>query len=357
MFNSFIHPWVLCFFVPLVVAMLWAYRCVRRKGIVFAEASARFTIKRWSWRMWATRILPGLFFLGLAMLILAAAGPAFKSEEVEMFESHAVIDKDALAIFLVADVSGSMEALDFAPKTYDKTRLDVVKQTFVDFIGRSSRDDIGLVTFGGYPRVLSPLTSTHEMLKAMVASIKIPGIEGEPSVLEDEQMTALGDGLAVAVDRIKNAIHKNKIIILLSDGVNNAGIVQPLDAARLAKEEGVKVYTIGIGSTGQVPIRMYDPFRGGWNVQRGYGELDEQTLREIAQITGANYTNVRSATALEKTFKEIEALERTKIQAGEVIHYTPPPTPWSCISLMIGIGVACIFVSSLTLVLLLRRPI
>lgn len=359
MFNHFTHPWLLLFFVPLCVALWRIYRRVRMNGIVFSDATARFEGGHRSFRMWLTLIAPLTFILGLSALILAAAGPSILQEEEPIIEQREALEKDALAIVLVADVSGSMDALDFAPKTLDKTRLDVVKDTFIKFIDRCPNDYIGVVTFGGFARVQSPLTSDHQTLKRIVERIEIPGTdEGvDPVVSREEQMTAIGDGLAMGITRIKDAVPENKIIILLSDGVHNAGALTPEKSAAIAKAIGVKVYTIGVGSTGRTLVRVRNLFTGRMELQETFGELDEKTLHAVAEKTGAHYTNVRSTEELEATFKKIEDLERTKMEEGEMIRIAPIARPWSLLGCLIGVGLTLIFASIVSLVALLRRPI
>lgn len=357
MFNTFTHPWLLTLFIPLLFAVYWVLRRVKGQGIVFSDATARFAVGRRTFRMWLAVIAPFIFLFGVGAIILAAAGPAIREEQENIIEHRESLEKDALAILLVADVSGSMEALDFSPKTYDKTRLDVVKETFLDFVNRSPNDYIGVVTFGGYARVQSPLTSDHETLKRLITKIEIPGTRhGETMIRNDEQATAIGDGLAMGITRIKDALPKNKIIILLSDGVHNAGALTPIKAASIAKALGIKVYTIGVGSTGQTVVRAPDIF-GNMRLQTTYGELDEQTLHAVAMQTGAHYTNVRSTAELEATFQKIAALERTKMEEGETIYVAPPARPWTFLTLLIGIGLACVITAVVSLVALLRRPI
>lgn len=359
MFNHFTQPWLLLLFVPLCVALWRVFRRVRVSGIVFSDATARFSEGRRSLRMWMTLLAPIAFFLGLSALILAAAGPALLQEEEPIVENREAIEKNALAIMLVADVSGSMDALDFSPKTLDRTRLDVVKKTFIDFIDRSPNDYIGVVTFGGFARVQSPLTSDHQTLKRIVERIEIPGTNEDidPMVSRDEQMTAIGDGLAMGITRIKDAVPENKVIILLSDGVHNAGALSPEKSAAIATALGVKVYTIGVGSTGKTLVRARNIFTGRMELQETYGELDEKTLHAVAEKTGAHYTNVRSTMELEATFKKIESLERTKMEEGETIRIAPIARPWSLLGCLIGIGLTLIFVAIISLVALLRRPI
>lgn len=358
MFNTFTSPWILLFFVPLALAAYRVFRRVKGSGVVFSDASARFGTQRRSFKMHLTWLAPLSFLLGVGMLILAAAGPAFVEEAKPVVNHREALEKHALAIMLVADVSGSMNALDFSPRTYDKTRLDVVKETFLNFVDRSANDYIGVVTFGGYARVQSPLTSDHQTLKRLIERIEIPGSQESHEVMlrNDEQATAIGDGLAMGITRVKEAQPKNKIIILLSDGVHNAGALTPQKAAAIAKALGIKVYTIGVGSTGPTVCRAPNML-GQMTLQTMYGELDEKTLHAVAEKTGAHYTNVRSTDELEATFQSIAALERTKLEEGEVLYVLPPARPWTLLTALVGCALSLIFGAVMLLIALLRRPI
>lgn len=344
-FTSFAHPWILALLLPLVGVVLWVYRRVRTEGVLFSDASARFRVTGVTWRMVMVFLMPGLFCLGLGALIVAAAEPRTVTQEAPQ-------SKDALACMLVADISGSMDALDFSPETYDKTRLDVLKETFENFIQRSSDDLIGLVTFGGFAKVRSPLTADHKALLQLVKQIEIPGNDpNDPMVSREEQQTAIGDGLSMALLRIKEAVPTNKIVILLSDGVHNAGALSPQEAAVVAEELGIKVYTVGIGKTGHTKMWGRDPFTQRRTLVSAYGELDEETLKHVAERTGGIYANVRSAEALEAAFQKIEALEKTRVELQKITHYSSQARPW-----LIGGCVAILF-AVISLVALLRRPI
>lgn len=345
MFESFAHPWILCFLIPLVGLVGWVYRRMRSQGVIFSDASARFSATGLTWRTCVTLITPGLFCLGLLLLIIAAANP----REITHVTPPS---KDALAIMLVADISGSMEALDFSPETNDKTRLDVLKQTFENFINRCSDDLIGIVTFGGFAKVRSPLTSDHQAVLQHVRRIQIPGNDpNDPLVSREEQQTAIGDGLSMALLRIKDAEPKNKIVILLSDGVHNAGALSPQEAALVAEELGIKVYTVGIGKTGHTKAWGVDPFTNRRQLVSTYGELDETTLRQIAERTGGIYSNVRSTEAMEAAFRKIESLEKTKVERQKITHYTSTAQPW-----IVG-GTLTLLLAVILSVVLLRRPI
>ena len=254
-----------------------------------------------SWRQRVAFLPPALFALGAAALIVAAARP---QERLSQFRRSA----DAIAIKMVVDVSGSMMALDFATKEAPrKTRLDVVKEQFAEFVAKRPDDLIGLVSFGGYATTRSPLTFDHDALLFFLKEVKVPGQDGE-IVAQDEQMTAIGDGLAMACARLAAVTNvKSRIVVLLSDGDSNYGIITPEQATDLAKQQGVKVYTIGVGSSGYAPILD----RG--RIVQARVSMDERELKRIASETGGVYFNARDKRGLENALDEISKLEKTQI--------------------------------------------
>jgi Ca-activated chloride channel family protein len=251
---------------------------------------------------------------GLAMLIVAAARPRtpFSPRNKSV---------DAIAIVMTVDVSGSMDALDLTPKgvqySRDTTRLAVVKKLFAEFVNKRPSDLIGLVTFGGYASVPSPLTADHEALLNVLKGVEIPSVALDAqgrAIAQDEQMTAIGDGLAVALARLKEAKLKSKIVILLSDGVSNTGAVEPDEAAKAAAAMGVKVYAIGVGTHSRnTPIFGRD-FFGRTIIQHAADmTFDERQLKSIASKTGGTYFPVDDSDSLERALEEIDQLETTKI--------------------------------------------
>ena len=245
------------------------------------------------------------------MLVVAAARPRKALSQGQR-------NVDAIAIAMTVDVSGSMEALDLTPKgTRDyKTRLDVVKEMFAKFVEARPDDLIGLVTFGGYASSRAPLTADHEALLHVLKGVEIPttayDANGRP-IDQDEQMTAIGDGLAMALARLKNAEPKSKIAILLSDGVSNAGVVEPDQAAAAAEKLGVRVYTIGVGThSRRTPFRAKDMF-GRTQIAYADVSFDESQLKSIASKTHARYFAVNDADGLKAALEEIDSLEKTPL--------------------------------------------
>lgn len=330
-------PWALLLFLPWLAAAWRVLRRSRGRGAPFAAATARFAGMRPTWRQRLCALLPFAFLLGLAALILGAAGP-------RRALGRQVRAADALAVMMAVDVSGSMEGLDLSEGRLDRTRLDVVKERFRAFVEARPDDLIGLVAFGGYAAVRAPLTADHAALLHVLDGLQIP------RETEDEALTAIGDGLAVALRRLKDAEPKTKLVILLSDGVSNVGAVTPTQAAQAAKELGVRVYAIGVGSGGPVPVRGRDAF-GRERVFTVGMELDEATLRAIAEATGGRYANVRSPDALRAFLDEISALETTRVERRVYLRHESLARPF----LLAG-GALCLLAALLHLTFA-RRPL
>jgi Ca-activated chloride channel family protein len=311
---SLANPWFLLLALPLAVAAWRLLRRGRQSGVRFS-AIGRLPAKDAGWRAHVAAQTPFLLLAGLALLIVAAARPrsplARRSKSV-----------DAIAIAMTVDVSGSMDALDLTPRgerfSRETTRLAIVKKLFAEFVEKRPDDLIGLVTFGGYAATRSPLTADHAALLNVLKGVQIPSValdaQGRP-IAEDEQMTAVGDGLAMALARLKDARPTSKIVILLSDGVSNTGAVEPDAAAAAAKKMGVKVYAIGVGTRARrTPIFGRD-FFGRQVVQYADMTFDEKQLKSIAAETGGAYFPVNDRDSLEKALEEIDQLETTKLEA------------------------------------------
>ena len=311
---SFANPWLLLLSLPLGAAAWRLLRRGRKAGIRFS-AVGRLPAKTAGWRAKVAALTPFVLLAGLALLVVAAARPRSPLAH----ESRSV---DAIAIAMTVDVSGSMDALDLTPKgerfSRETTRLAVVKKLFAQFVEKRPDDLIGLVTFGGYASTRSPLTADHEALLNVLRGVQIPSVAYDAqgrAISGDEQMTAVGDGLATALARLKDAKPKSKIVILLSDGVSNTGAVEPDEAAAAAKKMGVKVYAIGVGTRSRrTPIIGRD-FFGRETVQYADMTFDERQLKSIARTTGGLYFPVNDREALVKALEDISELETTKLEA------------------------------------------
>jgi Ca-activated chloride channel family protein len=311
---NFANPWMLMFLVPMAVAAWRLLRRGRRRGIRFS-ALARLPSRSAGWRARVAAATPYILLAGLALLTLAAARPRTSLAR----EKKSV---DAIAIAMTVDVSGSMDALDLTPKgerfSRQTTRLAVVKKLFAEFVEKRPDDLIGLVTFGGYAATRSPLTADHAALLNVLKGVEIPSIALDAqgnAISRDEQMTAIGDGLATALARLKDAKPKSKIVILLSDGVSNTGAVEPDEAAKAAAKLGIKVYAIGVGTRSRrTPIFGRD-FFGRETIQYADMTFDERQLKSIAKTTGGTYFPVNDRDSLENALDEIDALETTALDA------------------------------------------
>ena len=344
----FAFPWAFLLLLPWAVACWRVWRAARAKGVVFASASTRFTALKPSWRQRLCAFLPAVFLIGALCLIIGAAGP-------RSLLSREVRSADALAVMMTVDISGSMRALDLSEGRHDVTRLDVVKRIFREFVEQRPEDLIGLVSFGGYASVRAPLTADHRALLHTLSGVTIPGEHGEVDdrgrrVTSDELQTAIGDGLAVSLLRLKDATPKTKVVILLSDGESNAGAVTPMEAAKAAADLGVRVYTIGVGTTGLTKVRARDMW-GKEVLADVHMTLDEETLKTIAETTGGEYANVREPDQLTAFLNHISELETTRVERQIYARYASHTQIW----LLIGGG--CCLLATALLMAWIRRPV
>ncbi|MBN2054013.1 VWA domain-containing protein [bacterium] len=249
----------------------------------------------------AVRLLRGLRLGAVAFMILAVARPQFGTRYREIITQ-------GIDIILAIDVSGSMEAEDFKPKN----RLHVVKEVVKEFIAGREHDRIGMVVFATRSFTQCPLTLDYGILTQFLDQVEIGMI--------DESSTAIGMALANSVNRLRHSDAKSKVIILLTDGVNNAGEIDPIHAAELAKSMSIKVYTIGAGTRGTALFPVNDPLFGKRYVRRPV-EIDEQTLKRIAEVTDGQYFRATDADSLRSIYEEIGQLEKTEIKSHEYIDY------------------------------------
>ena len=305
---TFATPLAFLLLLPWAAAAWRLYRTGKRAGVLFAPTH-RLPLKTAGWRVTFARTVPLLFLLGSLLLVIAAARP-----RTTLSREHRSVN--AIAIGMVVDVSGSMEALDLSPSQQDwRTRLDVVKELFAKFVEERPDDLIGLVTFGGYASTRAPLTADHRALVHVLKGVEIPraqaDAQGRP-VDQEETLTAIGDGLATGVARLTDAEPKTRIIILLSDGESNTGIITPDQAADAAAKIGVRVYAIGVGSNTRTPFKTRDMF-GRETIAYADATFDETQLKSIAAKTSGRYFSVRDNEGLKNALEEINALETTKI--------------------------------------------
>jgi Ca-activated chloride channel homolog len=248
------------------------------------------------------------------------------------------IQHDGIAIVMAVDASGSMKALDLSDGARERTRLDAIKEVFEQFVngakdgslkGRPD-DAIGIVSFARYADTRCPLTLDRGTLTEIARGLQI--VEDQ-----NEDGTAIGDGLDLAVERLRESKATSKVVILLTDGVNNAGDSAPLQAADFAKESGVKVYTVGAGTNGRAPIRVEDPFSGRSVLTAVPVQIDEETLKGIAERTGGRYFRATDGEALKDIYAEIDTLERTRFSEERFLDYDE----YYRLMLAIGLMLAC----------------
>ena len=321
----FQDPLWLLLLLPLVAIGWWNGRR-RPAAVVYSNVDILKTLPRTTAQR-VRRLLPWVALAGLALLTVALARPQRGREE---FRARA----EGIAIEMCIDRSGSMQAMDFEIKGQPVTRLAIVKQMFRRFVNGGDgldgrRDDlVGLVDFGGFAEAKCPLTLDHAALDQLLDTVNVaqPMIDSHGNMinrnlLQEDQSTAIGDALALAVDRLKASKAKSKIIILLSDGASNSGVMSPEEAAGIAKTFGIKVYTIGIGTTsGTVPMQATDPF-GNPVMMQIQADLDENTLKIISETTGGQYFNAQSSQSLKQIYATIDKLEKTGSEGRRYTQY------------------------------------
>jgi Ca-activated chloride channel family protein len=283
---------------------------------------------------WRSRLssLPDIAMAaGTAALALALAGP-------RVGDRASKVQKQGIAIMMVVDTSGSMRALDLSDGKHERTRLDAIKDVFRDFmlggqgLGGRANDVIGVVTFARYADTRAPLTLDHASLESVLKTIEIVSDENEDG-------TAMGDGLALALERLRESKAQSKIAILLTDGVQNAGQTDPVPAAELARTLGVKVYSIGAGTNGFAPVRVVDPLTGRPTLASVPVEIDESTLKAVSEKTQGRYFRATDGETLRRIYQEIDRLERTQFEEERYLQYRefyPAATVIGLVLLVLG---------------------
>lgn len=298
---EFENPWF--FLLMLIIPfMIWWY--LKNYTTVASNISMPHvhTLKNVkSFRSVLYKWLPILRWLAVASFIVALARPQLVLKEEE-------VKAEGIDIMLVMDLSSSMLARDFNP---DRLRVSIeVAKTFVD---KRQYDRIGLAVFAGESYTQCPLTTDHRILKEFLDQLRC-------GLLEDG--TAIGMGLAAAVNRLKESDSESKVVILLTDGVNNAGYIKPIQAAEIAEQIDVKVYTIGVGTMGSAISPISRRSDGTYVFGRSRVEIDEALLREIATLTGGRYYRATNQTVLEQVYDEIDQLEKTEIEVSVFKRYS-----------------------------------
>jgi Ca-activated chloride channel family protein len=281
------------FYLLILIPVLIAWKIIRGRSqqasINISSVSGLQNISSWKNIFRHTPFI--LRLLALVCIIFALARPQTRNDEQ-------LTEGEGVDIVLCIDVSGSMTAQDFQPN-----RMEAAKRVAEEFVDQRMTDRIGIVIFSGESFTQCPLTTDHGVLKAQIEQIR-------NGLLEDG--TAIGSGLATSVDRLRTSTAKSKVVILLTDGINNGGLIDPATAKEIAKRFNVKVYTIGVGTEGYAPTPVSTPM--GIVMQNEKVALDEKLLTNIANETGGKYFRAKDNASLKNIYNEIDKLEKSKVQ-------------------------------------------
>ena len=313
----FRHPLVLLFLL-LVPALVWLRHARRRRApLSFPDGNALLALPVSPWL--ALRWLPPfLFAAGLAFVVLAAARP-----QKGMSESR--VETEGVDVVLAVDTSTSMRADDFSTAIKRIDRLDAAKSVLAQFVRSRPDDRIGIVAFAAMPYTIAPLTTDHAWLLLQMDRL-------QTGMLEDG--TAIGDAIASAVNRLRDSKAKSKVVVLLTDGIHNAGRLSPQDAAQAAAALGIKVYAVGAGSDRPMAAGIFGFMQGG-------NEIDEAALKKIAEITNARYFRATDVKSLEDTYRAIDEMEKSKIELDQFTRYEEKFAPF------LVLGLLCLAMESL----------
>ena len=289
-------PFWLLLLLP-IGGLFWRERRRKSGGIFLRLPQDNASLGATTWRARAQRLMPWLRWLALAALVLAMARPQKKWEQEK-------IKADAVDIVLSLDISPSMLSRDFEPD-----RLAVAKRVAIEFVEKRPYDRLGLVAFSAEAFTQCPLTTDRRVVQVLIDELQVGRLEDG---------TAIGMGLATAVNRLKDSQSRSKVVILLTDGENNAGYIAPMQAAEIARTLGVRVYTVGIGTEGIVMSPAQRLPDGSYAFAPRHMTFDTELLKQMAQETGAKFYRAYSERDLEGIYAEIDQLEKTRIEVSTV---------------------------------------
>ncbi len=294
MFNNitFAFPYVLYFLLLIPLIMFWYWKQNRKRSAAITYSNLEIFRGLNKTLRERLRHLPMILrLIALSLLIIALSRP-------QSFSSGENVYTEGIDVAMLLDISGSMLAEDFKPN-----RLEAAKNVIDEFVAGRTTDKIGLVVFASESFTQCPLTIDYPVLRGLLKEIK-------SGIIEDG--TAIGTAIANGVNRLKDSKAKSKVIILLTDGVNNSGEIDPITAAQIAKKFGIRVYTVGVGTMGEAPYPFQTPF--GKRYQMVPVEIDEKVLNEVAKITDGNYYRATDNKKLEEIYKIIDTLEKTRVE-------------------------------------------
>ncbi len=291
------NPWLLLLLVVVPLWLWWERRTAQRGGLKFSSVAGAQSVASFWTRLGPTLLLV-LRGATLVLFVVSLARP-------QLGRSESKIKAEGIDIVLVLDISGSMQALDYEKRGQRASRIDAVKEVVREFIRTRTNDRIGMVVFGTRAYVASPLTLDHDWLERNLDRVKIGLVEGN---------TAIGAGIGTAVNRLRDTKAKSKVIVLLTDGGENVKTPPAMEAAKAAKEFGVRVYTIGAGSQGLAPMPVMDGAGNVLGYQQIPVDLDENLLKQIATLTGGQYFRAADTKSLKNTYDQIDAMEKQKVE-------------------------------------------
>ncbi len=297
--------------LPMMVFYYWRFKRFKRPRIRISSIEA-FRNYRPSFRQRMINLPFILRITAVAFLVIALARPRSSS-------SASNVKTEGISIVLALDISSSMLAEDFRPN-----RIEAAKKVALDFINGRPNDLIGLVIFSGQSFTQCPITSDHSVIRNLMREVK-------SGLLVDG--TAIGEGLATAVDRLKDAPTKSKVVVLITDGVNNSGSIPPLTAGDIASTFGVRVYSIGVGTKGMAPYPQKTLF--GVQYQNMEVQIDEELLTKVAEATDGKYYRAVNNKRLEAIFAEIDKLEKSKIEITEFKKYKEEYLPFAALACLL----------------------
>ena len=304
------HPgylWLFLLFIPLIAWYVWSQR--KANPSMRMSSISAFKGLSTSWKVYVKHFSFVLKLAALSCLIIILCRP-------QTYDKWSMSDTEGTDIVMAIDISASMLSRDLQPD-----RLEAAKKVASDFVAKRESDNIGLVIFAGEGFTLLPMTTHQATLLNTIHEISINMLDADG--------TAIGDGIATAINRIKDGKAKSKSIILLTDGTNNSGVVAPLTAAEIAQKEGIRIYTIGLGTRGTAETPYAQGFGGELLYKPMPVTIDEESLKKVAQMTGGKYFRATDNDVLTSIFNEIDKLEKTKIDVKNFTNTQDNYMPWA----------------------------
>ena len=304
------HPgylWLFLLFIPLIAWYVWSQR--KANPSMRMSSISAFKGLSTSWKVYVKHFSFVLKLAALSCLIIILCRP-------QTYDKWSMSDTEGTDIVMAIDISASMLSRDLQPD-----RLEAAKKVASDFVAKRESDNIGLVIIAGEGFTLLPMTTHQATLLNTIHEISINMLDADG--------TAIGDGIATAINRIKDGKAKSKSIILLTDGTNNSGVVAPLTAAEIAQKEGIRIYTIGLGTRGTAETPYAQGFGGELLYKPMPVTIDEESLKKVAQMTGGKYFRATDNDVLTSIFNEIDKLEKTKIDVKNFTNTQDNYMPWA----------------------------